>query len=250
MRRVRREGGRRHRHRVEDGVLEVFREGLAGTALEDVPDDRDAGVGVLRVRAGRIDELRAVQARDGRGEGRLGRVEIVADRRLAHEPRAVGHELAQRQERAEGILRTEIGKDRLDGDVEVEVAPLGELHDRDVGEELGDRSDPVDGRRRRGPSGFRIGDAEALRPERAVAVDEGDGKGRQRLLRHLRFDEGRKLRDRRPIVRRRGGCRCGGLPGEARGRERQRESAGEDVSGPKPQTRFPLPRRLAAGVKK
>ena len=72
-------------HRLEHRALEIGIEGLTLRPLEHVAEHRDAGVGVLGVRARWIDERGPIEARDGGRERRLGVVEVVADRRLARE---------------------------------------------------------------------------------------------------------------------------------------------------------------------
>ena len=68
---------------------------------------------------------------------RLGRVEVVADRRLADQPGAVGHQHPQRDRLVARLVRgLEVGQVLRHRGVEVELALLDELHHGDVGEQL------------------------------------------------------------------------------------------------------------------
>src|SRR5207253_7525777 len=70
-------------HRLEDGALEVWIERFALRSLEDVTEDGDAGIRVLRLRPGLVDERRSIETGDCRGERWAGIIEVIADRRLS-----------------------------------------------------------------------------------------------------------------------------------------------------------------------
>ena len=101
----------RHAQRDEDRLLQIGGEGLLLRDLEHVAHRGDAGVAVLDLLQGRIDEGGVVQAADRVGEGRLVGDEIVADGRLADEPRPVRRQHPQRDGLGarEGVLRSEVG---------------------------------------------------------------------------------------------------------------------------------------------
>ena len=71
----------------------------------------------------------------------------MAHGRLADQPGAMGHQVPER-DRCRRIARRELGQDRLTG-ASRSIALLDELHQGHVGEQLGDRADPVDRLRRR-----------------------------------------------------------------------------------------------------
>ena len=98
------------------------------------------------------------------------------------------HELAQRDRDARAVVGCEVGEVVPHGGVDVDLLPLDELQDRDVGEQLRHGTNPVHGLGGRGDAGFLF--AEALRPDDAPVVDERDRHRRQVLLRTLALDHG------------------------------------------------------------
>ena len=174
--------GRQHR------ALDVVGEGLALGDLEGVSHHRDARVRVLDARLGGIDLGGAVQAGDGGREIGAAVVEVVARGGLANEARAVRHELPQGDGRAGRVVGGEVGEVVGDGGVDVELAAFVQLHDGDVGEELRDRPDAVDGGGGGGVAGGLL--AEAGRPRDAFFIDQRDGHGREALLVAFVLDHG------------------------------------------------------------
>ena len=166
----------------------VVGEGFALGDLERVAHHRDPRVRVLDARLGRVDLRRPVQAGDGGREVGARVVEVVAHGGFADEARAVRHELPQRDGRAGRVVGGEVGEVVGDGRVDVEVAALVQLHDRDVGEELRHRADAVDGAGGGGDAGRLL--AESRRPRDALLVDQRDGHGREALLVSLALDHG------------------------------------------------------------
>ncbi len=209
--RLGREGARAEPQGLEDGALHVPREPLALAMLQHPPHHRDARVRVLRPLPGRVDEGRAVQAAHGLRERRRPGIEVVPDRGLAHEPRAVGHQHLQGDRAAEGVLRPEVAEVARHRDVEVEDALLHELHDRDVRDELGDRAHAVDvaGRELRRP--VLVRPAERRRPDDLLVLHEGDGEAGDPLVLALVLGEALERGRQRRVGARRGlGLRDGG----------------------------------------
>ena len=93
----------------------------------------------------------------------------------------MGHQLPQRDRLVEGIGRLEIGQILRDRRVEIELALLDELHDGEIGEQLRDGADAINGVGRGRLLRLRIGEAEAPRPDDGLIVHQGDGQGRQPL---------------------------------------------------------------------
>src|SRR5205823_669991 len=143
----------------------------------------------LGVRLRRIDERCAIEAGDGRGEGRRSAVEVVADGRLAHQTGAMRHELTEGDRPSVGVVRMEVGQIPGYWRVEVDLASLDELHNRYVREELGDRADAIDGLRPCQPVGRGVNDPEAARPDNLLIIDESDGKDAKTLYAHLAVDQ-------------------------------------------------------------
>ena len=113
----------------------------------------------------------------------------MPDGGLAHEAGPVRHELPQRDRLAGGIGRLELREVLGHGRVEVQFAAFDQLHDADVGEQLGDRADAIDRfrRRRHLVGGVRI--AEAPGPDDGLVVHQGDREPGQLLVRHLTGNE-------------------------------------------------------------
>ena len=99
------------------------------------------------------------------------------------------HQLANRDRLAEGIVGMKVRQISRHGRVEVDLALLDELHYRDIGEELRHRADAIHGLRSRAAPRRRIDDAESLRPDHLLVVDERDRDDRQSLRPHLALDE-------------------------------------------------------------
>ncbi len=179
------EGAGPHAERLEHRVLEVGIEGLTLGPLQHVAQHRDAGVGVLGLRARLIDQAGPIEAGDGGRERRLGVVEVVADRRLPGEAGAMGGELPERDLPAERISGMEVGEIAGNRSVEAQLAPLDQLHHRDVGEELGDRSHAIHRGRGGGNSGGGVGPAESAGPHHSAAVHQRHRDGGNPVLRPL-----------------------------------------------------------------
>lgn len=221
-----REAARGHAERPEHQRRDCLLEGLAGHARDHLADHGNARVRIFGDAAGRRDQPGLVQAGDRIGLALRRRIEIVAARRLAHQAAAVSHQLAQRDRPAEGVLRAKIGQVARDRCVEVELALLDQPHDRDIGEQLANRSRAVErgGSRRRLAVG--IHGAPGIRPDHPAAVDERDRERRHALVGKLGpgrlFDAGG---DRAHIHRL-------AVRGERRGAQ-QRDRRGADHAPPR-----------------
>jgi hypothetical protein len=127
-----------HTQRLEDMVLEIGVEWLAGGALDNVACKARPIIGISRRRAGRIDPRRdpLLEQRVIRQFRRtLG--DEVLDRLL--ETRRVGHQVEGRDRLA--LVGRNLEVDIfVDVGVEVDLALLLLLHQRRPGEQLGDRS--------------------------------------------------------------------------------------------------------------
>src|SRR2546428_5394391 len=86
------------------------------------------------------------------------------------------HYLAECNFLVKRIVRLKIGQILLDRSVQVEFTSLNKLHDADVREELGNRTDAVDGFGAGGDFFVRVGIAEPLRPNNLLIIDQGDRK--------------------------------------------------------------------------
>ena len=108
----------------------------------------------------------------------------MAQGRLAHQPRAMGHQLAERDRRVERVPRRELGQDAGHRCVEFDPPLLDKLHQGQVGEQLRDRTDPVDrlGARRDLPAPIR--ESEAPGPDDLLVVDQCDRNRGQALRLH------------------------------------------------------------------
>ena len=137
----------------------------------------------------RIDEGRAVEARDRRGQRRRCAIEVVPDGRLAHETGAVRHELPERDRPAVWVMGMELGHVRRHRRVEVDLSLLDELHDRDVGEKLRDRPDAIHGLGPGQLSRRAVDHPKAARPDDLLIVDERDRDDREALRVHLAVDQ-------------------------------------------------------------
>ncbi len=184
------EGTRLESHRVEHRSLEILREGFLSFPLEQVAYHADAGVRVLAVRLRGIDQRRRVERGHRLGQRRPRVVEVVAGRRLAHEPGKVRHQLPQRDRRPCGIARLELAEIARDRRIQLHRPALDQLHDADVGEQLRDRSYAIDGLRARRRPARRVLHAEPCRPDDPLVVDQCDGEGGNFLGLHLPRDEG------------------------------------------------------------
>ena len=92
---IRRKRAAGHPHGLDDGALDVVREGLTLCHLQRVPHDRDPRIRVLGVRLRLVYQRSPVQAGDRGREIGAGVIEIVSRGRFPDEPGAVRHELAQ-----------------------------------------------------------------------------------------------------------------------------------------------------------
>ncbi len=137
--------------------------------------------------------------------------------RFTHETGAVRHHLPERDLAAEGVRGVEVGEVAGDRNVEVDLPLLHELHDRDVGEELGDAPHAIDGLRGGAHAVVGMREAEALRPYDLLVVHQRDRDGGKVLAPHLVLDEGRELRGHRLVA----GGRRGAL--RTRGRRRRHD---------------------------
>ena len=235
---VRHERAVRHPQGIEDGALHVVREWLALRDLQGIAHDRDPGVRVLGAGLRLVDQRSPVQAGDRSPEIGAGVVEVVARRRLADQPRPMRHQLPQRDRRAGTVVRRKVGQIAAHRRVDVDLAPLGQLHDRDVGEELGHRPDPVDGLRRGRDAGRLL--AESGGPDDSRRVDQRDRHRGQPLLLAFALDHVfKRIRD---LGEAGAGCRLrerpgAGFPtahhGEAR---KERECDADGRCGPQPST--------------
>ena len=222
-----------HAERVEHGAFDRPGERFAVHALDHVADGGQRRVRVLGARSRWIDQRGSIEALDGGGQRRLGGIEVAPDRRLAHQARAVRHQVAQGDRPAERIARTEVRQIAGDLGVEIDLAALDQLHQRDVGEELGHRSDAVDRVGGGLHSSFGVGEAEAAGPDRPLVVDQRDRQRRQLLVLHLMLDEPLEDRDGGVVVGRgsgrarwrRQGC-CGRECGNDHRREPRTPSGG------------------------
>src|SRR5690606_37515180 len=143
---------------------------------------------VLRSRIGLVDEARRGEACDRVLDRRRVDVEIAPDRRLADEAGPVRVEEAERDLFAERVLGTEARKPRRHRLVEVELALLDELSDRDRGEELRDGAEPRERAERERPVRARVLAYESARIDDLALVDEHDRETRDALRIHLSLD--------------------------------------------------------------
>ena len=127
-------------------------------------------------------------------------IEVVADRRLAHQPGTVRHQLPQSDWRVERIRRLEVRQVPRDGRVEVELSTLDELHDSDVGEQLGHGADAIHGLGRGWLLLRRIGIAEPPGPDHLLVLDQRDRDRRKPLVFDLVRNQALDLRDRGGIA--------------------------------------------------
>ena len=181
----------RHPQRLNDCALHVVRERLALRHLQSVSHHRDPRVRVLGAGLRFVDQRSPVQAGDRGREIGAGVVEIVPRRWFPDEPRPMRHQLPQRDRRAGTVVRREVGQIAAHGRVNVDLVPLGQLHDRDVGEELGYRSDPVHGFGGGGNPRRLL--AESVRPDDSAGVDQRNRHRREPLLLPLALDHLRQL---------------------------------------------------------
>ena len=186
-RRPRLEARPRHPERLEQHALDRRGKRLSPHPFDDRADDGHARVRVLRPRSRLEDQGRAREALHDVEERRRCRVEVMADRRLAHQARAMRHQLTERDRDVERVPGRKFGQDARHRRIEVELPLLDELHDREVGEQLGDRADPVHRLGRRRDLLLAIGEAESACPDDPLIVDQSDRKRRQ----CLRLDFGR-----------------------------------------------------------
>ncbi len=100
----------------------------------------------------------------------------------------MGHELPQGQW-SRRMVRPEIGKVIVDGGVEVDPSLFDKLHDPDVGKELRDGADPVNGLGGGGAPCSRVLDSKTFGPHDSLVLDERDGEGWNLLVRHLEFND-------------------------------------------------------------
>ena len=187
-------------HRLQHRVFYVVSEGLLLRALERVAHHRDTGIRVFGARARRVHERRAAQARDrGRERGAAG-IEVVADGRLAHEARAVRHELPERNARRVAPLGQHVAHVPRHRRVEIQHASLHELHHGDVREELRDGADAVHRFTRRRHRRIDALAAIAARPHGALVVHQRDGQAGQPLVGDLARHERVEPRDDARVV--------------------------------------------------
>src|SRR5439155_8257785 len=98
--------------------------------------------------------------------------------RLANKPGAVSHQMPERDLLSEGVGGFEIRQVTAYRRIEIEDASLNELHDADIGKQLGDGADTVHRFRRGRNLVLRVGPPEASSPDDLLVVHQGDGKGR------------------------------------------------------------------------
>ena len=137
-------------------------------------------------------------------QGQHGRVVILALRGgdcvlqvYAGNAGLVGQEGPYRDGRRAGVAREqgERGNRVRYRVLQGKAALLGQGHDGQTGKGFGQGGDPVDRVRPGRNAAFAVGHAEALDPDRAAAVHQGDGQGRHAALGHEVGDHGRGLRD-------------------------------------------------------
>ena len=183
---IRNKGAARHPQGLKDGAPHIVRKRFTLRDLQRVPHHRDPGVRVLRACFRLVDQRGPVQACDRGREIGAGVVEVVARGRFPDEPRAVRHELAQRDGHSGTVVGCEVGEVAPHRRVDVDLAPLRKLHDREVREELGNRAHSIQGLRR-GRNPRRLF-AETLCPDDALRVHQRDGNRRKPLLFTLALD--------------------------------------------------------------
>ena len=197
----RREGGRGHAERAEDGVPDVLRvRGSAGPGHDLAePLVGEVGVGVLRVRREPHGDLA------GPPQGHLRRALVGRDgpvraRRLGREPRLMrqhppdGHPV-NRTERA--YHRAQFRQPRHRRVVETEPARVPQLHDRRTGERLGDRRDAVEHRRIGGLPGGHLGEPGTGQPGELVPAHHARHRPRQPVPPGERGEPGLQVRSGR-----------------------------------------------------
>ena len=187
-------------HGLEYRPLQVVRERFVLRALQHVADDGDRRVRVLELLLGSVNERPRVETAHGRGQRRRGGVEVVADGRLAHQPCAVRHQLPERDRFSGCVGRCEIRDVARHRRVEVERAALHQLHDAEVGEELGHGADAVHGFRARACAVAQVLKAEPARPDNALVIDQRNRDCRDVVIAELPLDERLELlRDARVL---------------------------------------------------
>jgi hypothetical protein len=92
-----------------------------------------------------------------------------------------------------GIARIEGRQVAAHVRIERQLTALHQLHDRDIGEELGDGTDAVHRFRRRGDTASGVRPAKPARPYDALAVHQRDGQRGDFLVAHFVRDHGFQL---------------------------------------------------------
>jgi hypothetical protein len=164
-----------HTQRLQYRALNVFRKRHLLRPLQNIPHHADAGVGILRALTRPVHQLRFVQALHRGSQRGPSIVEVVAHGRLADQTGAMGHQLPQRDRFAERISRTEVVEVFFQRCIQVQLTALHQLHDTDGGQQLRNGTDTIDGRRIGGEATTLVGNTEPVRPDDAIAVDQGDG---------------------------------------------------------------------------
>ena len=83
----------------------------------------------------------------------------------------------------------EVGQVSLHRGIDIDFALFNQLHQRQIGKELGNGADAVDRFWTGGNFFVRIGVAKSLCPNNLLIIDQGDRKGRKLLVLHLMLDE-------------------------------------------------------------